>query len=104
MIRRPPRSTLFPYTTLFRSVRLCICNDPSNIGKQVWKLKGLGDVTVTLDPPLPMWIDNNSTRLTLVHNSATVKGLCPAGTKAYKFTYSVPWPVDFIADKEGMAK
>ena len=26
MIRRPPRSTLFPYTTLFRSVRRrCIC-------------------------------------------------------------------------------
>src|SRR5256885_5594853 len=23
MIRRPPRSTLFPYTTLFRSVRCC---------------------------------------------------------------------------------
>src|SRR3712207_8794349 len=23
MIRRPPRSTLFPYTTLFRSTRLC---------------------------------------------------------------------------------
>src|SRR5260221_7023845 len=23
MIRRPPRSTLFPYTTLFRSVRFC---------------------------------------------------------------------------------
>src|SRR2546422_6983717 len=23
MIRRPPRSTLFPYTTLFRSERLC---------------------------------------------------------------------------------
>src|SRR2546430_12831901 len=27
MIRRPPRSTLFPYTTLFRSHRLrdCVC-------------------------------------------------------------------------------
>src|SRR2546422_11758635 len=24
MIRRPPRSTLFPYTTLFRSPRLCL--------------------------------------------------------------------------------
>src|SRR3712207_7210180 len=24
MIRRPPRSTLFPYTTLFRSVRLVV--------------------------------------------------------------------------------
>src|SRR2546429_2716630 len=23
MIRRPPRSTLFPYTTLFRSIRSC---------------------------------------------------------------------------------
>src|SRR2546430_3978759 len=23
MIRRPPRSTLFPYTTLFRSVQVC---------------------------------------------------------------------------------
>ena len=23
MIRRPPRSTLFPYTTLFRSIRAC---------------------------------------------------------------------------------
>src|SRR4029434_11347185 len=25
MIRRPPRSTLFPYTTLFRSVYMCVC-------------------------------------------------------------------------------
>src|SRR2546426_3215126 len=25
MIRRPPRSTLFPYTTLFRSQRLLVC-------------------------------------------------------------------------------
>src|SRR5258707_3097042 len=26
MIRRPPRSTLFPYTTLFRSVRISLTN------------------------------------------------------------------------------
>ena len=26
MIRRPPRSTHFPYTTLFRSCRFCPCN------------------------------------------------------------------------------
>src|SRR5687768_17783114 len=25
MIRRPPRSTLFPYTTLFRSLQLVLC-------------------------------------------------------------------------------
>src|SRR2546427_8641160 len=35
MIRRPPRSTLFPYTTLFRS-RLC---DPDRLGLEV---DGLG--------------------------------------------------------------
>src|SRR5260364_447740 len=27
LIRRPPRSTLFPYTTLFRSQRLALRND-----------------------------------------------------------------------------
>src|SRR5256885_10367533 len=32
MIRRPPRSTLFPYTTLFRSVRL-------DFDRLVWALK-----------------------------------------------------------------
>src|SRR3712207_7552089 len=29
MIRRPPRSTLFPYTTLFRSYRPWRCSGPS---------------------------------------------------------------------------
>src|ERR1039458_5707420 len=30
MIRRPPRSTLFPYTTLFRSSRLTTCISPQH--------------------------------------------------------------------------
>src|SRR5437588_2495760 len=29
MIRRPPRSTLFPYTTLFRSPRHASCGSPT---------------------------------------------------------------------------
>src|SRR2546429_7323010 len=29
MIRRPPRSTLFPYTTLFRSYRRVLLRDPN---------------------------------------------------------------------------
>src|SRR5256885_12293162 len=28
MIRRPPRSTLFPYTTLFRSIKHAAADDP----------------------------------------------------------------------------
>src|SRR3712207_8506560 len=39
MIRRPPRSTLFPYTTLFRSVdlprRLCRCDDRDVLRQRV---------------------------------------------------------------------
>src|SRR2546426_5963635 len=31
MIRRPPRSTLFPYTTLFRSVGLAAKKDPATV-------------------------------------------------------------------------
>src|SRR2546426_2348105 len=34
MIRRPPRSTLFPYTTLFRSVNQEVTNDRSNGNKE----------------------------------------------------------------------
>src|SRR3712207_6904799 len=32
MIRRPPRSTLFPYTTLFRSLSHCL-DDPVDVGR-----------------------------------------------------------------------
>src|SRR2546428_6148617 len=42
MIRRPPRSTLFPYTTLFRSLRFCLLNPTSfangTRGVDVWLL------------------------------------------------------------------
>src|SRR3712207_7689536 len=38
MIRRPPRSTLFPYTTLFRSVSIrCRLNPSNNIEKSSCK-------------------------------------------------------------------
>src|SRR5258707_4074953 len=46
MIRRPPRSTLFPYTTLFRSVmnlfgtmdrvRAALGRDPAEIGQELF--------------------------------------------------------------------
>src|SRR5689334_24791570 len=43
MIRRPPRSTLFPYTTLFRSVLLVdvelFLDDPLHFGRDVASLR-----------------------------------------------------------------
>src|SRR5256885_15942325 len=37
MIRRPPRSTLFPYTTLFRSLRLrkCGCTEGQRVATRI---------------------------------------------------------------------
>src|SRR5256885_12390539 len=35
MIRRPPRSTLFPYTTLFRSPRRPVACDQGEVGERL---------------------------------------------------------------------
>src|SRR3712207_8396507 len=42
MIRRPPRSTLFPYTTLFRSVRALDTMTPCGRGQRVGIFAGSG--------------------------------------------------------------
>src|SRR2546427_7265177 len=44
MIRRPPRSTLFPYTTLFRSARACAPSEQERLRLPV-TLHFSGDVT-----------------------------------------------------------
>src|SRR5215203_7567807 len=45
MIRRPPRSTLFPYTTLFRSdVAWDQLREPVGKRSQAWTHDGIGDL------------------------------------------------------------
>src|SRR3712207_8535171 len=43
MIRRPPRSTLFPYTALFRSLVLYVCipayNEAPTVGVLLWRIR-----------------------------------------------------------------
>src|SRR5258708_15175731 len=48
MIRRPPRSTLFPYTTLFRS-EPTLAPDPEQYPEEVW---GIEDPRITYMPEL----------------------------------------------------
>src|SRR2546428_3610866 len=50
MIRRPPRSTLFPYTTLFRSVRGCP-RVPA-IGARDWTGSGADQQLHSAQPPV----------------------------------------------------
>src|SRR6267142_6793512 len=63
MIRRPPRSTLFPYTTLFRSLERPV-RDGRNPEGALFRLTGLGDI----DPPnvrraIPLAVDGLEHRL-----------------------------------------
>src|SRR5256885_10400013 len=70
MIRRPPRSTLFPYTTLFRSPLSVNC---AGLGARCYP--GLGAVgprherVGSLDPrnSTPLFRDRKSTRLNSSH-------------------------------------
>src|SRR2546428_4819449 len=80
MIRRPPRSTLFPYTTLFRS-------DPPDRGEQRVVLHvpraDLEDVGVLLDDVdleyadiLQVGTDRKSTRLNSSHDQISYAVFC----------------------------
>src|SRR5689334_23981522 len=79
MIRRPPRSTLFPYTTLFRS-RDALGELP---GVQVQRVD-VGAATVAYDPAVarPEQIDDavredrKSTRLNSSHSSISYAVFC----------------------------
>src|SRR3712207_8414425 len=49
MIRRPPRSTLFPYTTLFRSGRAIVCSPDENREILSATIGGMGLTGTVLD-------------------------------------------------------
>src|SRR5258708_27222383 len=55
MIRRPPRSTLFPYTTLFRSIRQRVADHVEHLGRNLQRLhEDTG--RLRLIPTVALWI------------------------------------------------
>src|SRR5438270_2109087 len=80
MIRRPPRSTLFPYTTLFRSAR-CLCTSPCP-GPHA---------------PSPRSPDRKSTRLNSSHSQISYAVFCLKKKK----THLLP-PVGDCLSSEGV--
>src|SRR3989442_10576350 len=72
MIRRPPRSTLFPYTTLFRShaaetgtmLEINAAPDRRDLSDLNARLAAEAGVTIVIDPDAP---DPKSTRLNSSH-------------------------------------
>src|SRR3712207_7068515 len=101
MIRRPPRSTLFPYTTLFRSER--------NKGKVLQKSHGLEDclqrelgIEIPKDTRLkwggPLQIehlDRKSTRLNSSHANISYAVFClkKKNKRTYPLHYKAHTPI-----------
>src|SRR3712207_7877367 len=74
MIRRPPRSTLFPYTTLFRSARALLLEELDERA-----FLGLGDLGVGLDRVADVERvveDRKSTRLNSSHANISYAVFC----------------------------
>src|SRR5258708_31266715 len=77
MIRRPPRSTLFPYTTLFRSYRVCLKGSPVAFGE--CRLLGATAWIGVLDnrrSRLLEFLDRKSTRLNSSHQIISYAVFC----------------------------
>src|SRR3712207_8593716 len=51
MIRRPPRSTLFPYTTLFRSIPTSTTPSESTLGRGIAMFSGTGAISPAQSTP-----------------------------------------------------
>src|SRR4051794_41435432 len=73
MIRRPPRSTLFPYTTLFRSTRDAERLCAQEIGILHPRMRA---AAVVLPLEAHTWIDRKSTRLNSSHPSISYAVFC----------------------------
>src|SRR2546421_7568498 len=79
MIRRPPRSTLFPYTTLFRSVRLAA---PGRAARVTLLVLGAAVLRALLLPAGDLFStivfagDRKSTRLNSSHDQISYAVFC----------------------------
>src|SRR5258707_6046715 len=70
MIRRPPRSTLFPYTTLFRSKKMWTTSQVTHAGNPLqWPLKGHWMLAMAA-------LDRKSTRLNSSHANISYAVFC----------------------------
>src|SRR3989440_1750257 len=84
MIRRPPRSTLFPYTTLFRSGRLPAQARPDDERVRPFeRLRGLG---LELGAERRLDGDRKSTRLNSSHDQISYAVFCLKKKKKIKNT------------------
>src|SRR5256886_8223803 len=108
MIRRPPRSTLFPYTTLFRSALPCCVSlrslrslaaielpFPGSTDSTLQRQPSQGKCTGCVNAPLPAESDRKSTRLNSSHSQISYAVFC---LKKKKNTSTYPYVDTTLGD------
>src|SRR5688572_32069790 len=82
MLRRPPRSTLFPYTTLFRSHQFIQESAFANSGGVITDLDGTavheyqGKIIIPREVEMGLMRDRKSTRLNSSHSQISYAVFC----------------------------
>src|SRR5690349_23658530 len=76
MIRRPPRSTLFPYTTLFRSVLVSISDAGVEDGAAAMDAAAAAQASWARTAPRERGEDRKSTRLNSSHVEISYAVFC----------------------------
>src|SRR5438105_9426700 len=97
MLRRPPRSTLFPYTTLFRSVQKVLRGHTGNVLGLAFSPDGKTLASSSQDGPEPgyaqlkLWdvADRKSTRLNSSHEWISYAVFCLKKKKKEKMIVRV---------------
>src|SRR2546427_4383797 len=101
MIRRPPRSTLFPYTTLFRSTRNALSLETVMVdtedGSQRWATSYAIEVNtlfsvvteISRDLTANLELDRKSTRLNSSHSQISYAVFCLKKKKRMMKTFYV---------------
>src|SRR5690349_23463076 len=85
MIRRPPRSTLFPYTTLFRSRRVLERRETQRERRRVHATAGAA-APPRVEGDVPAGEDRKSTRLNSSHVEISYAVFCLKKKKQKKLT------------------
>src|SRR3712207_8696493 len=94
MIRRPPRSTLFPYTTLFRSFP---CIFTIAVSSEVepcrpWEHQRVSELPGLLDGEFQSPLDRKSTRLNSSHANISYAVFCLKKKKTTRNIMSLHQP------------
>src|SRR2546430_10442051 len=101
MIRRPPRSTLFPYTTLFRSELRAESNELDAQLKQLRDALDESNARLTdlllITPNIP-WEDRKSTRLNSSHSQISYAVFCLKKKKRNNYMIRVSNKINVAID------